>query len=121
MPSWKTMVHRSSEWITADDLAGRSPITLEVESYEQKGARQDDGSEEMLLAIRFKGAHKPLGCNVTNGTLIESVIGTDEMDAWIGKKITLRRAICKGMECVRVDAPAGTKLPRHCPKFRYVD
>jgi hypothetical protein len=74
-----------------------------------------------MLFLRFRGAKKELGVKTTNCVLIEKALGTPYPADWIGKTITLRTALCRGEPCIRVDAPAGTKLPKLVPRFQYTD
>ena len=134
MSDWRKEVKKDSKFLYNFDIEGKTPLEVTIEgcatekSYcpgKSKPGRDasgnfDDGKLDMWC-LKFKGAKKMLGVNVTNGNLIEHVLGTADPAKWIGKKITLRTALCsKGGPCIRVHA-VGAKLPKQCPKFQYTD
>ena len=120
MSDWRSEVKAESPFLYYFDIEGKSPVTVEVEGFDKEEAYCPGTNKTgTLFCLRFKGAKKVLGVNVTNGNLIEHLHGSD-MDGWIGKRITLRVATCKGEKCIRVHAP-GAKLPKQCPKFTYND
>jgi hypothetical protein len=74
-----------------------------------------------LNAVREAGgAKKALGLCATNAAIVEMAHGP-YIEAWPGKQITLRTAVCKGEDCIRLDVPAGKKVPRRYPRFSYSD
>jgi hypothetical protein len=87
----------------------------------------DEHEKGEMLFIAFTKDGKPLGKKLglcaTNGFLIEAVTGESDPDNWEGKEITLRIANLErsGENCIRVDAPAGTKMPKRYWKFKYID
>ena len=103
-------------------IEGQTPLSVEIEACDQAEAYCPQKSEKgVLWGLKFKGSKsgKIFGVNVTNGNLIEHLHGR-ETAGWIGKRITLRIAECKGKMCIRIDAP-GAKLPSTCPRFKYID
>jgi len=122
MSHWRSRVCRDDKHLHHWDLEGVSPLEVTIEANEDDKVYNSDSNEETtMLFIRFKGAQKSLGLNVTNATIIEAVTGESDPDKWAGKKIVLRRAMCRDDECIRVDLPEGAKLPGACPKFAYID
>ena len=120
MSDWRKDVKHDSPFLYYFDIEGKSPVTVTIEAWEPKEAYcPGKGDKGTLFCLRFRGGKKVLGVNVTNGNLIEHLHGPYPED-WIGKKITLRVAKCKGEKCIRVDAP-GAKLPKVCPRFEYLD
>ncbi len=69
--------------LKAEDLGGKAR-RLAIESYEQ--VNFDDGPK---IALSFVGAKKGLILNVTNASRIAVNLGSDELDDWIGKEITI--------------------------------
>ncbi len=120
MTDWRKDVKKDSPFLYHFDIEGMTPLDVVIEGYESIEAfcpgKKQKGT---LWCLKFKGAKKALGVNVTNGNLIESLHGSDKED-WVGKKITLRIAECDGDKCIRIHAP-GAKLPSQCKKFRYLD
>ena len=120
MSDWRKEVKHDSKFLFHFDIQGISPVTLEIIGYESAEAFcPGKGEKGSLWCLKFKGATKMLGINVTNGNLIEALHGAD-IEGWIGKRITLRTAECKGEKCIRVDAQ-GASLPKVCPRFKYTD
>ena len=123
---WRKAINKDSPHLTVWDIEGHSPlqVTIEATSYKKvhsmKGGAGEDAEEDMLF-LRFKGAKKELGIKTSNSCIIAAVVGTPYIEQWLGKKITLRTAECRGEPCIRVDAPAMFKFPKLVPRFRYTD
>lgn len=90
-----------SAWLRAEDLNGKD-FTLTISGFGE--GKLPDGKTQVYL--EFKGTEKKLGVNRTNGNIIADVLGTDEMDDWVGKKITLYPTKTefqgKRVACIRV-------------------
>lgn len=122
MPHWKSYIKKNSTFLCFYDLEGVSPVVVEISGYKMmKAYNPGEHETNEMLCLSFKGGKKALGLCNTNGHIIESVTGESDPDNWIGKKITLRVAECKGTPCVRVDAPDGMSMPAKYPKFSYQD
>ena len=120
MSDWRKDVKKDSPFLYHWDIEGKSPVTVTIEGWEDIEAYcPGKGKQSDLWCLRFKGATKKLGVNMTNGHLIAHHHGHDK-DAWIGKQITLRVADCAGEKCIRVHA-TGAKMPAQCKRFRYLD
>ena len=120
MTHWRRYVSANNPHLHHWDIEESSPVTVVIEGYEHDSVRNDDGDTEAMLFLSFKNAKKKLGVNVTNARIIEALHGPN-IEKWVGQPITLRRATCRGEECIRVDSPQGLKLPKRCPKFKYID
>ena len=122
MSDWRKEVKKDSKFLYNFDIEDHSPLTVEIvgcESVESFCPGKKEKGD--MFCLKFKGAKKMLGINVTNGNLIEHVLKAKDPQEWIGKKITLRTANCsKGGPCIRVHA-VGARLPKQCPQFRYTD
>jgi len=121
MKHWRTIVSQDNPNLHHWDIMEHSPVEVTVESWHKRTIRNEDGDEDTMLFIKFKGAKKPLGLNVTNCLIIEAIAGSPEPEKWIGKKLTLRTANCRGKDCIRVEGPKGLRMPKNCPKFTYTD
>ena len=122
MSHWRKHVDAESEHLKFHDIEGKSPIRVTIEAHsDEKVYEPNEKVAGTMLFVGFKGAEKRLGINHTNGWLIEQAVGSPDVEAWIGKEITLRTANCGGEACIRVDAPKGTRIPSRYPKFTYTD
>ena len=121
MTDWRREVKLDSPFLYHFDIEDNSPVEVEIAGYERAEAYcPGKGAKGTLWCLKFKGAKKMLGVNVTNGNLIEHVTGTADKDKWVGKRIILRVADCAGEKCIRIHAP-GAKLPKQCKRFNYID
>jgi hypothetical protein len=84
MPSYKTAF--PSKWLKADDCD--PPRVLEIKSvgYEDVGTGTD---VKRKLVIRFVECEQGFVLNITNGNMLESLLGTDDYDEWVGARIYL--------------------------------
>ena len=120
MTHWRKVVSKDSPHLNVWDIEGHSPLSVTIESWAPEQVHDEEGREKTMLFLTFRGGKKALGVNVTNAHLIAQQHGPD-VDGWIGKKITLRCATCRGEPCIRVAIPAGTKMPKRLPRFTYTD
>lgn len=120
MTHWRTKVSKDNPNLHFWDIEGKSPLDVEISAVEDGEVSDENGDIKGMMFIAFKGGKKKFGCNVTNATIIEQLHGKD-IEGWVGKKVTLRTATCKGNECIRIDVPKGTRLGRNIPKFNYTD
>ena len=121
MTHWRKKVCKDSKHLNHWDIEDCSPVEVTIAEVTTDKVVNDQNQKEDMMFLRIKGAKKMLGVNVTNGALIEAATGTPHVEEWAGKKITLRTAVCRDEECIRVHADKGTKLPKRCPKFKYTD
>ena len=98
-----------------------SPVCVTITGTEMREAFcPGKGNKSEMLCLKFKGAKKLLGMNMTNGELVEYCTGESDDKNWAGKTIWLRVAECGGDKCIRIHA-VGAKLPKQCKPFRYID
>jgi hypothetical protein len=105
----------TSDYLRVEDLKKRRrTFTIEDIAIEKIG-------DDKKPVISFEGQDKKLVLNKTNAMTICSLLDTDEMDDWIGRKITLRPDQTtyqgKAVPCIRVDL----ELPEDEPKPRPVN
>lgn len=72
-----------SRWLKAADIKGRQ-VTVTIE----KIVIEDLGDESKPVAY-FVGRDKGVVLNVTNARTIADIVGSNNTDDWVGKKITL--------------------------------
>lgn len=120
MTHWRQEAKKDSKMLYHYDIAEKSPVKVTIESTFMDEVKTSEG-EKSLFFLKFKGAKKALGCNITNGELIEQTFGSPHKEEWIGKEIILRTAKCRGDECIRVATPQGFKKPKACPTWQYTD
>lgn len=131
MTHWRKEVSKDSPHLRWWDIEGKTPLAVTVESVQYAKFREDPAPDdtqdddrlprkEGTLFIKFKGARKDLGLNVTNGLTMEAHFGPD-YEQWAGKQVVLRIAECRKTKCIRIDTKPGQKFPREIPKWRWLD
>lgn len=75
-----------SAYLTAADLGGKT-VRVTIKGY-RMFQFEDQDKEKLILS--FSDHDKELVTNVTNANMITEVLGTDEMDDWTGKTISLK-------------------------------
>lgn len=119
---WRKLVSKDSPHLTVWDIEGKTPLEVTVERQGSENVVSfvcEEGSD--MLFLHFRGGKKALGMCATNCYIAELVTGSPYPAEWVGRKLTLRAATCLGENCIRLDVPAGKKVPRRYPAFRYTD
>lgn len=102
-----------SKFLKVEDLRGRK-VEVKIKNVEMEKIGDD-----YKPVLSFSGKDKTLTLNKTNALMIAKIIGTDDMDDWIGKKIVLRPDVTtfqgKPTDCIRVEAPAASSAPAALP------
>lgn len=97
-----------SKFLKAEDLRGRK---AEVKI---KNVEMEKIGDDYKPVLYFSGKEKTLTLNKTNALMIAKIIGSDDMDDWIGQKIVLRPDVTtfqgKPTDCIRVE-PTGVVEP----------
>lgn len=109
MGNWRDSI--PSKWLKASDLDGK-PRLVTIKKFTVEKITEDKQGPVVWFAEEEKG----LGLNITNGKKIESICGSGDPKAWIGKRIVVypTETEFKGetVDCIRVRAPkVGAKLP----------
>ena len=97
-----------SKYLAAIDLDGQERVAT-IAEYRMEEIGEEKTEKPVIY---FEGNCKPVILNVTNANLIAEALGSEEMDDWVGKQITLypTRVPFKGkrVDAIRVkeDAPA---------------
>lgn len=96
-----------SKWLSAADIPDGGMIVT-IETYEMEIIGQGEKKQNKPV-LYFKEDVKPMVLNKTNGGVLTQVLGSDEMDDWIGKEVTLiaREVEFQGelIDAVRVQVP----------------
>lgn len=78
---------KSSKFLTKYDV--EPPVLVTIKSYEEKNVAMESQAPEKKWTLMFEELEKPLVLNSTNGQLIAAIVGSDEADEWVGKKVVL--------------------------------
>jgi hypothetical protein len=78
---------KQSRFLTKEDCT--PPILVTIMGYAQFNVAIENQSPDNKWALSFHEAEKPMVLNQTNGQLISAILGSDDFDDWIGKKIVL--------------------------------
>lgn len=105
---------KQSKYLTKEDCT--PAILVTIKGYEQVNVALENQAPDMKWALTFQEEPKPLVLNQTNGAIIEVMTGSDDFDAWIGKKIVLYNDPSvmyagKMTGGIRVRAPKGQAAP----------
>ncbi len=76
-----------SRFLRQSDIAGELSVT--IAKIEKVNIARDDEPAEYKWAARFEELAKPLVLNVTNIQLLAKACGSDDSDAWTGRKVML--------------------------------
>lgn len=79
----------SGEHLCADDIPYDRDITVEIEGAMIEIVRSPTGQKKQMIVLKLKNAQKKLPVNKTNGKVISSLVGSPQVENWIGHKITL--------------------------------
>jgi hypothetical protein len=110
-----------SRFIKAGELLGKK-VTLTISSVDLERLIGDDGKEKVKALVAFKETEKQFVMCKTNGLCLKNMFGK-EIQAWIGKRITLFEDTWNGEPATRVwgspdipqDIDVEIALPRRRP------
>lgn len=102
---WRSLM--SSDKLHAADLQGRDHVvTIERVAQGEYPDHEDARKKVYKPDLYFKGKQKPLGLNSTNARTIAKLLGSNKVENWIGKAITLypttTMAFGEEHECIRI-------------------
>jgi len=83
----KTSEMRESKFLKQSDV-GRGALAT-IESCIQMNVAQEGADPSMKWCLTFSDIDKPLVLNSTNIQLCQKILGSDDTDEWIGKRIVL--------------------------------
>ena len=84
MPSLNDL--KTSRFLKKEDVD--NPTQATITGYEQVNVAMAGEAEELKWVLKFDSL-KPLVLNVTNGTLLTAIFGSENFDDWVGKPIVL--------------------------------
>lgn len=80
---------KQSNFLTQNDVD--PPVLVTVAACKQVNVAREGADPEYRWCLYFREEEKPMTLNVTNGQIIASIIGSDEINNAIGHKIVLYR------------------------------
>jgi hypothetical protein len=111
---------KESRFITQHDV--EPPVLVTIKSFEEINVAKPGAEEEFRWCVWFREFDKPMTLNSTNGQILASIIGSEELNDGIGQNIVLYRDpnISFGNKLVggiRIRAPKkGFKAPELPPQ-----
>ena len=78
---------KTSKYLKKEDCVPDLMVT--IIGWGQEDMAKSGDVEELRYILNFKEKVKPLVLNVTNGTMIKAINGSDDFDNWIGTEIVL--------------------------------
>ncbi len=81
---------KNSRFLTQNDC--EPAIVVTISHAERQNVAPPDAEPDNKYCLHFKEPDvKPHVLNVTNGKMIEKLLGSDDSDDWIGKQVVLYR------------------------------
>ncbi len=78
---------KESRFLTKNDV--EPDIAVTITGYEKLNVAMESQAPEEKWCLNFAELPKPLVLNNTNGQLLEAILGSDDFDHWVGKKVIL--------------------------------
>lgn len=78
---------KNSQFLTKEDVDPAVKAT--IKSYELMDVSMENESRKDKYVLHFEELDKPMVLNVTNGSLIAAITGSEDFDGWIGQTIVL--------------------------------
>jgi hypothetical protein len=106
-----------SKWLSAADIPDGGMIVT-IESYDMETIGQGE-KKQTKPVLYFVEDVKPMVLNKTNGGVTAQILGSDDLDDWVGQQITLvsREVEFQGdlIDAVRVQVPKRKPAPKPAP------
>lgn len=83
----KTSEMRESKFMKQGDVGAGALMT--VAGCNPHNVAKEGAEQEMKWCLEFEESEKPLVLNSTNIQLCERIFGSDDTDAWVGRKLVL--------------------------------
>lgn len=77
-----------SKYLKKEDC-GPNGVLVTIERIEQENVAKEGAEPDMKYVMYFQESEKGTVLNSTNGQSIAKILGSEESDAWIGKRIVL--------------------------------
>jgi hypothetical protein len=78
---------KSSRFLKQSDVGVGVLVT--ITSLTQENVAADGAEETLKYCLHFEELERPMVLNSTNGQLIAKILGSEESDDWVGKKVVL--------------------------------
>jgi hypothetical protein len=78
---------KQSKFLTKNDVI--PPVLVTMREISPVNVAKEGVEPEMKFALHFAELEKPMVLNSTNGQIIAAITGSEETDAWNGKKVVL--------------------------------
>ena len=78
---------KQSKYLTKNDVGNGLDVT--IRAIDQADLAMEGEPPEMKYVLHFQENIKPMVLNTTNAQLIAAVLGSEETDDWIGKRVCL--------------------------------
>jgi len=83
--------HMDKRFLSSIDLIGAGEVKLTIDRVEHLDSLKyaNGTTDKNVNLLYFQGSEKPLSLNVTNINAIVTILGTNKVGEWSGKKVTL--------------------------------
>lgn len=78
---------KTSRFLKQTDV--REGMLCTITGVSQENIAADGAEENLKWCLHIAENEKPLVLNPTNGAILSKILGSDESDDWIGKKVVL--------------------------------
>jgi hypothetical protein len=108
MASFRSQLPSKSEFFKATDFDS-GPRTLTIAEVSTTNLENNGRTELKLVASFREPDTKKLVLNLTRAEAIAEIVGSEDTDAWVGARISLRKGKTafqgKRVDCMLVEAP----------------
>ena len=80
---------KESRFITQHDV--EPPVLVTIKGFEEMNVAKAGAEEEYRWCVWFREFDKPMTLNSTNGQILASIIGSEELNDGIGQNVVLYR------------------------------
>lgn len=80
---------KNSKYLTQHDV--EPPIVVTFHAYKEENVAKEGERPDPKYIFKFRELDKPLVMNFTNGSIVSSILGTEDFDQWMGKEVVLYR------------------------------
>lgn len=81
-------VYNESKFLKYQDLGGNDWVVT-ISNVTREDIKEKDGTSKKKFIVHFKECEKGLVLNTTNMNTLYKILGSDDSDVWMGKRITL--------------------------------
>lgn len=80
---------KNSKYLTQHDV--EPPVVVTFQAYKEENVAKEGERPDPKYIFKFRELEKPLVMNFTNGSIVSSILGTEDFDQWMGKEVVLYR------------------------------